>query len=360
MHAVREKISAFVVSCNRAAIIGTCLRALRFADEVIVVDKSSTDDTPSIAALHADRVITVPWSPTVEHTRAFAVTQCTHDWIVFVDDDECLSPAAAAFIQAELAAPRADIYRLPRRDYILGTHDERAYYWPEHHIRLFRRGAVEFSATVHGGIIPHADQVLTVAAETGVCIHHLSHQDVAQWVEKTNRYTSSVDRTRVEHAGADLIDFAHARIDHWIGRTRDTTPDGYPAAVALLRATYDLIDRLKVWEEERGRDGAALFDQVCADLDAAHDGTLPARTGARSTATPPVNAAPDTEAMLRANLRDLRAHHETRQRKLAQELAEARAALRAIENSTFWRATAWPRRVAGRLRAKPITLCSSS
>src|ERR1700677_3077727 len=38
-----EKVSAFVISYNRAAIIGTCLRALRFADEVIVVDKSSTD-----------------------------------------------------------------------------------------------------------------------------------------------------------------------------------------------------------------------------------------------------------------------------------------------------------------------------
>ena len=50
MHAVREKVSAFVISFNRAAIIGTCLRALRFADEVIVVDKSSTDETPAIAA----------------------------------------------------------------------------------------------------------------------------------------------------------------------------------------------------------------------------------------------------------------------------------------------------------------------
>ena len=127
MDAPREKVSAFVVSFNGAAVIGTCLRALRFADEVIVVDKSSTDETPAIAGLHADRVITVPWSPTVEATRAFAVAQCTHDWIAFVDDDECLSPEAVQFIQAELTAPKADVYSLPLRHYILGTHDERAY-----------------------------------------------------------------------------------------------------------------------------------------------------------------------------------------------------------------------------------------
>src|ERR1700689_4728410 len=99
MDALREKVSAFVISFNRAAIIGTCLRALRFADEVIVVDKSSTDATPAIAARHADRVVTVPWSETVEETRAFAASLCTHGWILFVDDDECLSPGAARYIQ---------------------------------------------------------------------------------------------------------------------------------------------------------------------------------------------------------------------------------------------------------------------
>jgi len=66
---LREKLSAVVVSYNRALLIGTCVRALGFADEVIVVDKSSTDGTAEIAAKYADRVITVPWSPTVEETR---------------------------------------------------------------------------------------------------------------------------------------------------------------------------------------------------------------------------------------------------------------------------------------------------
>ena len=123
---MREKLSALVIAYNRAPIIGTCVRALGFADELIVVDKSSTDGTGAIAAQYADLVITVPWSPTVEETRAFAVAQCTHDWIVCLDDDECLNIEAIRFIQAELAAPRADVYGLLQRHYILGTHDEAA------------------------------------------------------------------------------------------------------------------------------------------------------------------------------------------------------------------------------------------
>jgi glycosyltransferase involved in cell wall biosynthesis len=69
-------ISGFVVAYNRAALLGTCLRSLRFVDELIVIDKSSTDGSPRIARRYADRVITVPWSPTVEETRGFALAQC--------------------------------------------------------------------------------------------------------------------------------------------------------------------------------------------------------------------------------------------------------------------------------------------
>jgi hypothetical protein len=390
--AVREKVSAFVVSFNRAGIIGTCLRALRFADEVIVVDKTSTDDTPAIAAGLADRVVTVPWSPTVEETRSFAVGQCAHDWIVFADDDECFDPGAVRFIQAELAAPRADAYAFPRRDYILGVHDERAYNWPQHHIRCFRRGAVEFSATVHAGIVPRCDRVLEIAADTGACIHHLSHQDVTQWIEKANRYTSSPDRARVEHAGNDLIGFAHARIDHWLDRTHDAAPGGYPRAVALLRATYDLIDRLKTWEEERGLDGAAEFARICAALDAG-DATLPdaaPRAGTVTSGCPAPRPSRENVAQsaLCARIAELRAdctataaeaarwagettrldaelsaaiqrleradqrlqQADQRLERADQALAASQQRIEAIEASTCWRATAVARRLAEHAR----------
>ena len=72
-------VSGFVIAYNRAHLLATCLRSLRFVDELIVIDKSSTDDTPRIARRYADRVITVPWSPTVEETRSFALDQCRHD-----------------------------------------------------------------------------------------------------------------------------------------------------------------------------------------------------------------------------------------------------------------------------------------
>ena len=263
----RAKISAFVIAYNRAKILGTCLRALAFADEVIVVDKSSSDATLTIAEAHADQVLTVPWTPTVEETRTLALSLCRHEWILFMDDDECLSAEAADRIRAELDNPAAEIYEFPLRHYILGQHDERAYYWPEHHVRLFRRGAVTFSRTVHAGLVRHSDRIGRFEASDGVCIHHLSHADVHGWIEKTNRYTSRPDRAGIAAGAEGLAAFARERIDHWMARTLDGDPNGYAAAAALLRAVYDMIDAAKAWEADSGLDGAAMFEQTCETLD---------------------------------------------------------------------------------------------
>ena len=269
----RAPVSAVVVSYNRAATIETCLAALGFADEVLLIDKSSTDGTAERALALADRVIRVPHSPTVEETRAFAAAQATHEWVLLLDDDECLNAAAVRFIAAELFAPRAEVYALPLRHYILGCHDPRAYYWPEWHPRLFRRGAVAFAATVHRGISVPAGRVFQVPVETGVAIHHLSHRSVFEWIDKTNRYTSRPDRARAGLAGTDLAAFAHAAIERWrAAGVGDGASDGMEAAVALLRASYDIIDRLKTWEEERGLDGEAAFAAVRATLRAEYAG----------------------------------------------------------------------------------------
>ncbi len=254
-----EKLSAFVVTYNRASLLETCLRAVSFADELIVIDKSSTDHSAVVAARYADRVERVPWSPTVEETRAFAASLCRHEWILCLDDDEILSPATGRYLCNDLPGCDADIYSIPYRHYILGVHDERAYYWPETRHCLFRKGAIEFIPTVHGGVRLQSDRIISIPVDSGVCIHHLSYQDVAGWIERSNRYTSRPDRIQADGATGNLIQFAHEQIDDWMRRTDDPSGNDYPAAVALLRAIYDMVDRLKAWETERGIDGAELF-----------------------------------------------------------------------------------------------------
>ncbi len=270
----RQKLSAFVVSFNREAIIATCLKALQFADEVILIDKSSTDNTVLLGTPLVDRVITVPWSPTVEETRAFAVAQCQYDWVLCLDDDECLSADAVLFIDKELHNPRADIYCIPQRHYILGVFDEHAYYWPECHPKLFRKGSIEYRPTVHGGTLRKSDNEYQIPCDSEIAIHHLSHANTHQWMEKTNRYTSQPDRVRMVSGDVDIVAFAHNAIDKFVGRSREANINAYVRAAAVLRAVYDIVDGLKSYEEIRGIDGNSAFAEVCRRLEKDYEARL--------------------------------------------------------------------------------------
>jgi glycosyltransferase involved in cell wall biosynthesis len=91
MGANTPRISGFAITYNSGEILKTCLRSRRFVDELIVVDKSLTDSTPSVAEAYADKVISVPWSPLPTETRSTADEACSHDFILYLDHDECLS-----------------------------------------------------------------------------------------------------------------------------------------------------------------------------------------------------------------------------------------------------------------------------
>lgn len=205
------------------------------------------------------------WTPTVEETRAAIMPGVDSGWIVSLDDDECLNAAAIDYIRRVCAAPdAADVHYIPFRHYILSRHDERAYYWPEYRPALFRKGAVEFVTTVHGGCRLHTDKAVQVAPESGAAILHLSHRNASVWVEKTNRYTDQADRLGAESVEPTKA-AVRAALERWLEKAGD---DPYLTSVAALRGVYDVIDLVKRWEATSPPPG---FAAICADLNAAYD-----------------------------------------------------------------------------------------
>lgn len=96
-------LTLLVITSNEAGNIGRCLDSVPFAAEKIVVDSGSTDDTCAIAAGHGARVIQQPWLG-FGAQRNFATRQASHDWILFLDADECLSPELGAELVARFPA----------------------------------------------------------------------------------------------------------------------------------------------------------------------------------------------------------------------------------------------------------------
>jgi len=272
-------LSGVVITYNRIDVVETCLRSARVADELLVVDKGSTDGTAEVGQRLADKFIQVPWSPTVEETRADAIAMTTAPWILYLDDDECLNAKAIEVVRSAVREPKGSIYYMPFRQHILGRHDERAYYWPEYRPALFRRGAIQYTPVVHGVVHPTTDDTVTVAPETGAAIIHLSHKDSATWIEKMNRYTSRPNRLS-EGKASDLTPHGIITLmQNYMSRVPPDDHDGYLAAVAALRGLYDVVDAIKRWESEQPKTGEQRFAEICKTLnesmDHAASGTCP-------------------------------------------------------------------------------------
>jgi len=107
------RLSVVVITRNEAANVRAALESVRWADELVVVDSGSTDETVCIARQIANRVTRHAWEG-YGAQKNFASGLATHDWILSLDADERVSPALAREIRALLAAePAARGYRVP-------------------------------------------------------------------------------------------------------------------------------------------------------------------------------------------------------------------------------------------------------
>ena len=148
-----QKISAYILAYNEAAKIEAAVASVLWADEILVVDSNSTDDTAARAAALGARVVQVPFSG-FGALRNSAIAACTHDWIFSLDADERCTPEVRDEILALLAGePAHDVYRVPRRSYFMGRWIRGSGWYPNYRQpQLFRKGAMRYTLEpVHEG-----------------------------------------------------------------------------------------------------------------------------------------------------------------------------------------------------------------
>jgi glycosyltransferase involved in cell wall biosynthesis len=147
-------LSATIIARDEARNIARAIRSLACADEVIVVDGGSTDETASIARSLGARVIAHPFTGFAAQ-KNFASDEARHDWILSLDADEELDRAAQKAVRDwKASTPRAAGYRWARCAQYLGRWIRHSGWYPDHKLRLFdrRRGRWE-GAYVHESVL---------------------------------------------------------------------------------------------------------------------------------------------------------------------------------------------------------------
>jgi (heptosyl)LPS beta-1,4-glucosyltransferase len=135
------KISATIITFNEEANIQEACDAVSWADEIIVVDSRSTDQTAKLASQSGARVISRDW-PGFAEQKQFASDAASYDWIFSLDADERVSDLLRASIEALRTKPSdqvADGYLISRRSFYQGRWISGGGWYPDRQLRLFKR-----------------------------------------------------------------------------------------------------------------------------------------------------------------------------------------------------------------------------
>lgn len=179
-------LSVIIITKNEEAHIGACIDSLAFADEIIVLDSGSTDATREIAADKGARVSQSADWPGFGRQKNRALDLATCDWVLSVDADERVTPELADAIRKELAAPSADAYKIARLSRFGDRWIRHSGWWPDHVLRLFRRGTARFKEVpVHESVIPDG----RVAILDGHFLHY-PYASLEHFIAKINLYSS--------------------------------------------------------------------------------------------------------------------------------------------------------------------------
>jgi glycosyltransferase involved in cell wall biosynthesis len=175
-------VTVVIPTLDEAEQIGECLAALAWADEVIVADAGSRDETVARARAGGAHVLEHT-GPTIAAQRNAAITAARNEWIFAVDADERVPPPLADELATVLRAPVHPVYRVRRRNFYLGHELTRGHWGKDWVARLFTRERRYVDRRVH--------ERLESAPNPGrleqPLLHH-PYRDLGHQLDKMNRY----------------------------------------------------------------------------------------------------------------------------------------------------------------------------
>jgi (heptosyl)LPS beta-1,4-glucosyltransferase len=182
------KLTAIILTRNESEHIVACIETLRFADDILVFDSFSDDDTVVLAQTAGARVLQNRFENYASQRNAALDSVKNQDnWVLFVDADERVTPELAAEVREVMPKPGYAGWRIPRYNYIFGKLTKGAGWYPDYQTRLLKIGAAHYDPErqVH-------ELVLLDGLEGTMQQHfiHYNYRDVAQFKIKQQRYSA--------------------------------------------------------------------------------------------------------------------------------------------------------------------------
>lgn len=247
-------LSVIIITKNEARYIERCIRSVIWADEIIVIDSGSDDDTVNICQDLGAKVFTTSDWPGFGPQKQRALDQANQPWVLSLDADEYICDALRQDILAAIARSDADGYEIPRLSSYCGRNIHHGGWWPDYVLRLFKRSQGHFSADiVHERIIVNGK-----VAQLSNPILHETYVDLEEVIHKINQYSTLGAEKLYEKGRSSSLSMAILRglwtffRCYFIRKAFLDGPEGLMLAISNAEACYYKYAKLRLLNRSNG------------------------------------------------------------------------------------------------------------
>lgn len=252
-----QKLSVVISAFNEEKKIRECLESVLWADEMILVNSSSTDKTAEIARRYTTKIFTRPNDPMLNINKNFGFSKATSPWILSLDADERVTAELKKEIQELLKNPDPSIsgYLIPRKNMIFGKWIQHAGWYPDYQLRLFKKGEGAFEEH-------HVHEMIQVKGETRKLKEHFIHynyETIGQFLHKLGAIYGINEADELIRKGYVFTYLDSIRFPSREFLRRFFAQKGYQDGLhglilSLLMAFYHFIVWCLIWERNKFQD----------------------------------------------------------------------------------------------------------
>lgn len=246
------KLSVVINTFNEEKNIERAIKSVSFADEILVCDMYSDDNTAVIAKKLGAKIIFHKRVGFVEPARNFAISKAEGEWVLILDADEEISDGLKDKIQ-EIVSKESVLthVEIPRQNIIFGKALKAAMWWPDYNIRLFKKNAVTWGNKIHSKPKTEGQGLRLGEMERLAIIHH-HYSTVSQFLQRMDRYTT-IQAKEIKESGYEFNwkDLINKPLGEFLSRffaNRGFEDGLHGFALSFLQAFSHFIMYLKVWE----------------------------------------------------------------------------------------------------------------
>ena len=182
---MKPSLSIIIITKNASKTIERCLMSVSFADEIIVLDSGSTDNTLEICQKYTAKVFQTDW-PGFGVQKNRALEKATQDWIFSIDSDEWVTETLKNDILRSIETEKYSVFSLPRKNRCCGHWMRFGDQGRDKVTRLFKRNSAQFNNnTIHESLQTTA----TIGHLTSPLLHD-SFENLSQILDKANQYST--------------------------------------------------------------------------------------------------------------------------------------------------------------------------